>query len=208
MIKNLKNHYQVLLDTHGDSPAAVQHRDKESQYKRFEILTEIDHQAKSFIDIGCGLSDLFDYLLQRGFNGKYLGLDFLSGFIQLSKEKYNAYPNGEFNVFDLDVDKIPRGYEYILLSGVFNNRIINSQDFMLNTIRMMFDSAEKGVAFNAMSTYVDYQDDELYYSNPLEVFDFCKKNITPYIVLKHDYILKAGSVGYEYTMYLFKDAKF
>jgi len=75
---------------------------------------------------------------------------------------------------------------------------------MINTIHKMFSACKKGVAFNAMSTYVDYRDEILYYSNPMEIFDYCKRNLTRNVILRHEYLVKENSIPYEYTMYLYK----
>jgi SAM-dependent methyltransferase len=205
MITDLKKHYQTLLQQHGFSPKSVQHIDRKSQYKRFEILCEIDLNASSIIDVGCGLGDMYQYLQEKNFLGKYLGVDFLPDFIKLSSERFNKVPQASFSVCDLEKDKLPLEYDYIFLSGVFNNKLSNNESFMRNTINKMFASCNKGIAFNAMSTYVDYQDPELYYSNPLEIFDFCKRNLTKNIVLRHEYIVKENSIPFEYTIYLYKE---
>jgi hypothetical protein len=75
---------------------------------------------------------------------------------------------------------------------------------MLNTIKKMYEVCGKGVAFNAMSTYVDFQADDLYYSDPLEIFDYCKRNLTRKVVLRHDYLVKENSIPFEYAIYLYK----
>lgn len=208
MINDLKAYYQNLLTQHGDSPLAVQHINTQSQYKRFEILTAIDENAQSIVDIGCGLGDMYQFLKNNQYKGRYLGLDFLADFIELANNKYVApkNPNVDFRVCDLLKDDIPTGYDYILLSGVFNNKMSNNHDFMLTTLKKMFASANKGIAFNAMSTYVDYQDDALYYSDPLAIFDFCKRHLSNAVTLKHDYLVKADSIPYEYTIYVYKQA--
>lgn len=207
MISDLKQHYKNLLNKHGSSPEAVQHINTESQYKRFEILSEIAPEIDSVIDVGCGLGDMFQFLNLNDFKGKYLGLDFIPEFIELSNQHFKEHKNAQFKVCDLLSDNIPQGYDYILLSGVFNNNQKDNEDFMLSTIKKMFDSSKKGIAFNAMSTYVDFQDSNLYYSDPLKVFDFCKRNLTRRIVLKHDYLVKEDSIPFEYTMYLYKEDK-
>ena len=102
-------------------------------------------------------------------------------------------------------DDFPNGYDYFLLSGVFNNRTERSKEFMIQTIDKMFHACNKGVAFNSMSTYVEFQDDELFYSDPKEIFHYCKKYLTQSVVLKHDYKVKENAFPYEYTMYLYKD---
>jgi len=205
MISDLKQHYKTLLKEHGPSPEAVQHINKASQYKRFEILTEIAPDMQSVIDVGCGLGDMFQYLNEHGFKGQYLGLDFIPEFISLSEKHFKTHANAQFKECNLLTDNIPTGYDYILLSGVFNNNQANNEEFMYSTIKKMFDSCKKGIAFNAMSTYVDFQDDSLYYSDPLKIFDYCKKNLTRRVVLKHDYLVKKGSIPFEYTMYLYKE---
>ena len=206
MIKDLKQYYQSLYQAHGNSVEAVQHVSQASQYKRFDILTDIDTQLNSIIDIGCGLGDMYHYLNSKGYQGSYLGLDFVDEFIQAASEKFRAHSQANFARFDLTKEKIPATHDYILLSGVFNNNTPDAKQFMLSTIDAMFQACKKGVAFNAMSTYVDFLNDVLFYIDPLEVFDHCKK-LGAHVVLKHDYIVKEGSVPYEFTMYLYKDAK-
>jgi len=205
MIKDLKKYYKGLFEKYGDSSQSVQHISTESQYSRFKILSNIDINAESIIDVGCGLGDMYAYLKNTEYSGRYLGLDFIPEFIELAKKKYTDNKKVDFLVSDITIDEIPTNYDYILLSGVFNNKFNESEKFMLNTISRLFDKCRKGLAFNAMSTYVDYEDDNLHYSNPIEVFDFCKRKLTRRIVLKHDYVLKKDSIPYEYTMYLYKE---
>lgn len=207
MIDNLKSHYQHLLASHGDNPQAVQHTDQASQYARFKILSAIDPQAQSILDVGCGLGDMFGFLRDNHFNGQYLGVDFLSDFIQLAQQKYRRYANAHFAECDISEQSLPQGYDYVLLSGVFNNKIDNNQHFMLQAIKKMYASANKGIAFNALSTYVDYQDDELFYTDPLALFDFCKTQLSPNVSLKHDYQVRAGAFPYEFTLFVYKESQ-
>jgi len=206
MINDLKNYYQQLLNQHGDDIQSVQHVSRASQFKRFEILHAIDESAKSILDIGCGLGDMYQYLLNNNFKGQYLGVDFLADFIKLSEEKYKNNLQANFQCCDLTQQDIPQGYDYILLSGVFNNKMPNNEEFMLNTLKKMYKSANKGIAFNAMSTYVDYQDEQLYYTDPLAIFDFCKRHLNAAVTLKHDYLVKKNSIPFEYTIYVYKQA--
>lgn len=200
---DLKEHFKELYKMHGISPKAVHWTDRKTQEKRFEILLEIDKNIDSLMDVGCGLGDMYEYLLNKGFKGKYCGIDFVDEFIESANQKFKS-PNVSFILNDIKNEELPSGYDYLFLSGVFNNKTGDNKEFMLSTIKKMFAACKKGVAFNAMSTYVDYQDEILYYSDPLEVFDFCKKNITRKIVLRHDYLVKENSIPYEYALYLYK----
>lgn len=204
MDDNIKKHYKTLFNQYGNAPESVQYSDKKTQYKRFEILSEIDRNLASVIDVGCGLAHLYDYLASTGYKGKYLGLDFVEEFIEANQQKYGQEDKLSFKTFDINKDNIDEGYDYIMLSGVFNNKSDNNEEFMYGTIKKMYDACQKGVAFNAMSTYVDFQADNLYYSNPLDVFDFCKKNLTRKVTLRHDYLVKENSIPFEYCIYLYK----
>ena len=200
---NIKEHFKRLYKLHGDSPKSVHWSDAKTQEKRFEILLGIDNNIKSLLDVGCGLGDMYQYMQTQGFGGRYCGTDFVDEFIEASKRKFNS-PNVDFRINDIKNDTLPIGYDYVVLSGVFNNRADNNEDFMINTIRKMFSVCEKGIAFNAMSTYVDYYDEVLYYTNPLEIFDYCKRSLTRKVVLRHDYLVKENSIPYEYTIYLYR----
>ena len=204
MEKDLKTHYQELFREHGNAAASVQYSDSVSQYKRFEILAGISSELKSVTDVGCGLAHLYDYLKSKGYQGKYHGLDFVPEFIEANKLTYAQDANCSFQVFDILKQDIPQGSDYLLLSGVFNNKMDNNRDFMFNGIQKMFEACNKGVAFNAMSTYVDFQADNLYYSDPLEVFDFCKRNLSKKVCLRHDYLVKENSIPFEYAIYIYK----
>jgi hypothetical protein len=75
---------------------------------------------------------------------------------------------------------------------------------MLNGIKSMFNACTKGIALNAMSTYVDFQADNLYYTDPLEIFDYCKRNLSRKVTLRHDYLVKENSIPFEYCIYVYK----
>ena len=68
-------------------------------------------------------------------------------------------------------------------------------------IQRMFKYARYGLAFNMMTDQVDYKVDRLYYANPAYYFDFCRKNLSRRICLRHDYPL------YEFTLYIYRLAQ-
>ena len=205
MNSEIKEHYKQLFLKHGIDPKSVQWSDSTTQMNRFRILSEIDDNLKSIIDVGCGLGDFFTYLKkEKKFSGMYLGLDYLPEFVDACKDQFRSENNSAFQLFDLTRDEFPSDYNYITLSGVFNNKVEQNEQFMYQSIEKMFKAALKGVSFNALSTYVDYEDEGLYYSDPLAVFDFCKRNITRKVTLRHDYLVKEGSIPFEYTIYLYK----
>ena len=65
----------------------------------------------------------------------------------------------------------------------------------------MFELCEKAVAFNVMTTKVNFFSNNLYYRNPAELLSWCMNEITPYFRLDHSYPL------FEYTLYLFRQPR-
>ena len=47
---------------------------------------------------------------------------------------------------------------------------------------------ELSLAFNALSAYNPKKDFELHYVHPGELFEFAVKNLSPFVILRHDRI--------------------
>ena len=200
----LQQHYQHLFRAHGDSAQAVQYTDAPSQSRRFQVLREVAPQLGSVVDLGCGLGHFRDYLRSTGFSGPYLGLDFVDEFVDHGNTKHADDPLTSFRRCDLDADDYPQGHDTFFVCGVFNNRMPDNAGFMRKVLQKAFDATRTQLAFNAMSTYVDFESPDLYYTDPREIFDFCKRNLTRRVVLRHDYLVRDDRPPFEYTMYLYK----
>ena len=202
MTDDLQAHYRRLFDMHGDSPLSVQYSDKESQHKRFEVLAAIDDDLGSVLDIGAGLGHMLTWLRSQGFAGKYHGVDFVDEFVDHASATFADDALAAFAKTDLRTGTLPSGFDYALANGVFNNLAEDNMGFLESTITRMFEVANKGIAFNALSTYVDYQVVGLFYADPREVFDFCKVNLSRRVVLRHEYVTRADTIPFEFTMYV------
>lgn len=202
----LKSYYQSLYRKHGDSHKAVQHVSKEAQNVRFDIFLNLISKHSKIIDLGCGLADMLTFFRANGFKGEYLGYDLVPEFIELANNKFANDQKAKFAVFDIYQDDIATGYDHVLISGVFNNKVNDNLAFLDFTIAKSFYSAESSVIFNALSTYVDFFDDSLFYVSPVTLFDKFKQTLTPFISLRHDYVTKENGFPYEFTMKLSKKA--
>jgi len=202
MIENLQQHYRKLLETHGDSPEAVQYSTKETQERRFAILADIDDlNGKSILDFGCGTGQLLTYLEERGISVNYTGVDIVDEFVELCRKKF---PNSKFGNID---DFTNQQFDYVLIAGVFNNLMPDNREFYKRTLHQLFKMANCGISFNMMSAYVDYRDDQLFYEYPEQVFSFLKKEVTPYVTIRNDYEIKKGVVPFDFTVYAYRGAK-
>jgi len=199
---DISAHYRRLLDEHGDSPQAVQYSCAQSQERRFEMLAGIgDLQDKRIFDFGCGTGQLGNYLQRQDIDFKYFGTDIVDGFLTLCR---NKFPQGNFEEFSY-FSKMQ--FDYIFISGVFNNKILNNREFYEETLRMLFPLCKLGIAFNMMSAYVDYQDSALFYEYPENVFGFMKREITPFVALRNDYEVKSGIVPFDFTVYAYRSGQ-
>ena len=90
--------------------------------------------------------------------------------------------------------------DYCVASGIFNVRLDNSDDdwfdYLSDTLRALDKFSLKGFAFNCLSSYSDEDKrrDDLYYADPRDLFDHCKRRFSRNVTLLHDYGL------YEFTI--------
>jgi cyclopropane fatty-acyl-phospholipid synthase-like methyltransferase len=199
----LKAHYKSLYDKHGISHNAVQTSSDKSQLARYSNLVKNIPNDESILDIGCGFGGITSYLFDdKNHNAEYHGIDFVEEFILNGINSDN--PLISYEVIDAAKESYPKGYDWCIASGIFNNAMEDNWAFLKKVISEMMNAANKGIAFNLLSTYVDYQSEGLYYFNPLEVLDFLKKNVSPLVLLDHSYRVKEGVIPYEFTIQVFK----
>jgi SAM-dependent methyltransferase len=174
---------------------------KEKQYLRFSKLMQVvvDKNTKFTInELGCGYGELIKFLQSYKFNfNKYYGYD-------ISQEMlagFKAYiPDNNYELFLSPLIKTHA--DYTIASGIFNVKF-NSDDLLWenhikNTLQNMFEMSKIGMAFNLLTTYVDFRRENLYYADPVFYFDFCKKHFSRKVNLIHDYDL------FEWTIHVYK----
>ena len=49
---------------------------------------------------------------------------------------------------------------------------------MIKIITKMFKASKKGIVFNSLTKYVDYEDKTLFYSYPDKIFKYCVEKIS------------------------------
>lgn len=195
---NIEEHYRALFNEFGDSHKSAQWSDQETQFKRFQILSEIeDLNGKKILDFGCGTGEFATFLKKKNIDVDYTGVDIVLEFLECAKEKF---PSHRFEKFE---DIKDEEFDYIFISGVFNNLIDDNEKFYQGILKDLVNLAKKGIAFNMLSSYVDYYDEGLFYVKPENIFGFVKSEITPYVVLRNEYQLKENIIPFEFTCYLY-----
>jgi SAM-dependent methyltransferase len=197
--------YKNLYKKFGISPSSVKARNAKQQYLRFKHLISLINIKKNdkILDIGCGFGDLSNHLKKNKIYCKYLGVDFIREFIQGANKLYGNKKT-KFTKLDIYKDNFPGNYDWLILSGVFNDKSKNSEVLMHKLIKKMYLSSKKGIVFNGLNKYVDYEDKKLFYSYPDKILKYCINNLSKYVILKTNYQLKKNTIPFEFSVAVFK----
>lgn len=196
-LKNIGRYYTDKLSQHGATAKGVDWKDEPSQLLRFEKLAEVIETQDPFsiLDYGCGFGSLLTFLRERYSKFDYTGYDVSANMIREAESQNPAGPVGwitERN--ELAV------YDYIIASGVFNVKldfqIRGWEEYILGEIDWLNEHSSRGFAFNMLTSYsdVDHMREDLFYGDPLKIFDHCKRKYSKFVSLLHDYPL------YEFTI--------
>lgn len=196
IIDMINHYYTQKIKTFGASSLGVDWNSEFSQRLRFEQLARmLPSSSFTLNDLGCGYGALLDYLLILKKDFIYKGYDLSEAMISTAIERTTT-SNAEFILSSECLYKL----DYSISSGIFNVKAdINQdqwQDHVINTLHHMHKMSDKGFAFNVLTTYSDeeYRKDNLFYADPLFLFDYCKRNFSKNVALLHDYNL------YEFTI--------
>ena len=199
MLSGVADLYTKSLAEHGLDPMSVGWRSAEQQQLRFDklavVMTGEQSERISVNDWGCGYGAMFDYLnAQLGSRlSNYYGYDISSEMLSAAHQHVTD-PRAQFS----SAAQVTEVADYSFVSGTFNVRLQTSeadwQAYMETTLRNLASHSRRGFAFNVLTSYVDWKEDHLYYADPTFYFDFCKRHISKYVTLLHDYPL------YEWTM--------
>jgi cyclopropane fatty-acyl-phospholipid synthase-like methyltransferase len=202
-LERLEAHYSQLVRAHGDAPASAQWSDRPSQEARMRVLCEVgDLRHAKVLDFGCGTGHLLTFLRAScGFDGEYVGYDLSEEALAVARGKF---PGVRFERKDVLTSEGDEEFDYVIASGVFNNLVKDNWGFMTTVLPVLYRRARRAVAFNALSTYVDFFDEGLFYVAPDKVFAWCKTHLSPLVTLRNDYQLRAGVVPFEFAIYAYR----
>lgn len=195
----LQAHYQNLLKMHGDTHHSAQYSSRESQEARYAILAQVaDLSGQDVLDWGCGSGHFATWLNNINCHCHYTGVDIVPELLLLGQQKHPDHRFGMLSDFDGET------FDWIIVSGVFNNRVEDNLSFFQHSISRIWRLCRKGIAFNLMSSWVDYEDPDLWYTRPEDIFVYMK-SLTPFVVIRNDYIVKRTSIPFEYAVYAYRE---
>lgn len=143
------------------------------------------------LDVGCAYGGLLEYAKSRRIVVHCIGIDLVPEMIEYARERH---PDARFTVGDVLSGSDQLDVDYAICKGVLTlkleSSILDMDRFARRLIRKMFSIARRGIAFNMMSTHVNFSAPNLY--------AFCGE-LSRHFRLGHAYPL------YEYTVYIYRD---
>ena len=203
MLPEVADYYSAKLQEHGQTPLGVDWNGTESQMVRFTQLLRVidDNETFSMNDIGCGYGALLETLAERHKTFTYHGNDISPNMVAAAKQRFGNHANAQFSVSNQPHSPA----DYSVASGIFNVRFANSDkewtQYIHQTLAMMNETSSRGFSFNCLTSYSDSEKmrQDLFYANPCQLFDYCKRNFSKQVALLHDYGL------YEFTILVRKE---
>jgi len=193
----IKDFFDKLVEKHGYSIKSLDYHSENGQKPRFDVITQVGiNDGCSVLDVGCGFGDYFNYLNQRGIkNVKYTGVDLSDKFVNFAKEKNPLAEIIQGNVLDLPDEK---KFDYVISLGFNHVKTGKNWETLTNVLDKMWKLSKKGIAYNAVSTFAEKQDELIYFAPPTKVIDYIMNNLTYKIMFRHDYM------PHDFTIYAYK----
>lgn len=156
----------------------------------------------SINDYGCGYGALIKYLVTHNYKfSSYTGFDITKAMTDQAQELFKENKNYRF----INDENALMVADYTIASGLLSLKLDNDKDqwekYVLKLLDKFWKFTKKGLAFNSLTKYSDFElmRPELYYPDPCFLFDYCKTKLSKNVTLLHDYGV------YEFTILVRKD---
>lgn len=201
-LDQVKAYFDKRIQEHGASARGADWNGETSQNARFDqILKVIEVPTFSLLDFGCGYGGLADYLAEKGFDCDYYGFDILESAVETARQYHAGKARQSFFSDKTQLSAC----DYTVASGTFNFRGDQSfeawTELVVAELTFFNQISRKGFSSNFLTKYsdADRMRPDLYYADPLFLFDYCKRNFSKNVALLHDYRL------YDFTLIVRKD---
>lgn len=204
LLKEVAEYYSSKLARYGETARGVDWNGEQSQTLRFEQLCMIINTSEPFSvnDLGCGYGAFCDFLTRRYESFTYSGFDVSSDMILAAEQRHPDRSKTRFAASS-EPDQTA---DYGVASGIFNVRLDRTDEewraYLEATLDVLHRTSRLGFAFNCLTSYsdADKMRDYLFYADPCDLFDLCKRRYSRHVTLLHDYGL------YEFTILVRKQS--
>ena len=183
--------YSTRLAKEGVGPLALGWDSTTTQRARFQAVMDlVDLEGLEVADIGCGFSDFYAYVLERGVRPlAYLGVDINEDLLAISAERFPEAQHEQRNILTTPYDH--EIVDVAVMNGVLNLRLHDVDNYVYSN-RMI----ENAFAMVRKALVVDFLSEHRTPEYPYADFVFYHKperrigvaaELTNDFALKHDY---------------------
>ena len=204
--KKQNKFYSDLLKEKGfgvDAVASKHQTYKELRYDKLSQVFRNDNNSFSLHDVGFGLGHYYEFLKKKCHNNRsftYSGSEVTTRFVE---ESAKLYPECNFICRDIAEQPYDDHYDYLIFAGTFYHLIDTTEKDFTKYIEALLTNAfimcDRGLAFNFITSYVEYKKPGLFYGDIQEIINFIVKKLSRFFTIDHSYPL------YEYTICVYKE---
>lgn len=202
----IQRHYEQTLARFGPNANGMDWPDAEDLQTRFRVMLSgvprTDEPVR-LLDVGCGAGLLLDHLATDPppWTWTYAGLDISPAMIEQARTRH---PEARFVVRDLIAEPdLGETCDFAILNGVFtikhNLSQENMEGFVQSLLGAVWPLCRVGLAFNVMSTHVDWMRDDLFHWPMDSAAAFATGALSRQVRIRADYGL------YEYTTFVYRE---
>ena len=205
-------HFRRTFAEHGPNSKGVDWGSPEDTALLYDqmlnVIEPLDaNKGITLLDVGCGYGGLYLHALERGLlqNITYTGIDVVHEMLQQAALRF---PDAVFIEQDVLTYDNPRGFDYVVCNGVltthFSPSLRDTDRWMKRVVMKLFELCRRGIAFNTMTTQVNYTEPHLFYKSPVELLAWCLSDISSYVRLDHAYSAFRPKKQFHYTVYAYR----
>jgi 2-polyprenyl-3-methyl-5-hydroxy-6-metoxy-1,4-benzoquinol methylase len=213
--QTFKDYYAKTFQQHGATAKGVDWGDEMELLLRYDKILAVlqkdfmePPQCVSLLDVGCGWGGLVKRAGEMNLSLDYTGIDVVAEMIDYGKK---TFPGSSFRDQDIFAMDEPQAYDFVVCNAILTQKLdasnIQMERYSRELVRKMFELCRHGIAFNMMSTRVNFMVGNLFYQNPSELFAWLLSEISPRVRFDHGYSSLASGRGkfYDFTVYVYRD---
>lgn len=183
-LKTIKDYWDKRADSCSTDCEKVD-SSKRSQLMRFEAFIKFNNlQGKSILDVGCGAGDFWHHLHARNVECQYTGFDISSSMVKRCRERFPGvtFESGNFTEWSQG-----RQFDYTVAIAIHNIKTTGAKDILRETTARQFQLSKIASHISILTDRYPGFDPHIQAWRAEEVLTMALE-ITPYVVLRHDYL--------------------